>query len=298
VAITCLDNLFERADIMLNTNEKTLEQLKTDINLSNINHPFVSQITTARLKNNTILINASQNAFSPFRIYTIEIKIINGSSPGTYPLDGQKENTVGLTYVPPNTNVLNFYRDSGGEFTLNGTASEHHVNGTFRCTAKSVNTDITDEATLTEGVVSFSTSRNQKSSGFLQGTVIPGEHLFYSTTVTMSFVEPDDHPHFLEVIAVDDVHGDRRLYLHIPKSKLGQTLLPITDNEDGRSALATLLFTGVHRGTRGSVIYNYDEHLQKLTGDLTFEVVDQDQETIEFKSAKFEIIGLSPVPIR
>jgi len=38
--------------------------------------------------------------------------------------------------------------------------------------------------------------------------------------------------------------------------------------------------------------------LQKLTGDLTFEVVDQDQETIEFKSAKFEIIGLSPVPIR
>jgi len=268
-------------------------QVRVKITQSGATHQFVSQITRATVKDNYMVIYASQNAFSPFRIYSLDVKVALGATPGTYTLDGQAGNIVGLIYLPPDTNFLNYYQDISGEFRLKENASLQQVEGSFDCTVKSVGSG-GEEAELTEGEVTFSQSLDTDTKGYLRGTVDPDGYTFDSTILSMQFVEPKNHPHFLEVLAVTDKHGDKRVYLHIPKSKLGETSLPITNNENGESAIATLLFAGVHRATEGTVTYTYDADSQRLSGQLSFKALVPGQPTVQFENGKFDIAGLTP----
>ncbi|PMX21614.1 MULTISPECIES: DUF6252 family protein [unclassified Pseudomonas] len=278
---------------MKTINNTLAGQVSANIELGGSIHPFVSTYTSATLKDHHVVIKASQAVFSPFRIYTVELKIANGAEPGTYPLDGKPGNTVGLAYDPPTTVQLDSYRDIEGEFTLTETASEQQIDGTFYCTAKSLNPEIRDLATFTEGKVSFrSETSHRQSTGYLRGTLNLPTPDFSSSRPHMSFTEPG----FLQVVANDDnddKNAPRHLWLHIPTSKLGEKTLPISPSEDGDTAVVTLIAKVFYRATSGTVNFTYDEHLKKLTGTLNFSVSGPGHDDVVFSDGSFEITGLS-----
>jgi hypothetical protein len=270
-------------------------EVRTKIKLNDETHPFNPHTTTTRLKDNFIFLNAYENAFSPFRTYAVELILENGTPPGDYPLNGNPGNKIKLVYLPPNTNLLNHYADKFGNFHLTETATLERVIGSFDCVAISVNEEITAKANLDLGVVSFDQELRPCSTGILKGTLQDtskaNSENFVATQVVMEFVGGTGPNSFLQVIAkVKGAPEERQLHLHIPRARLGEHQLPITTNEDGTSALATLIYNGVHHATEGTINYQYDNVAQHFSGDLEF----QANGGITFKDGKFDISGLIP----
>ena len=275
---------------MSNNHGKRAGEIRVTLELNGETHHFNAHTTTTTLKEDDLTVVARENAFSPFRMYTVDLRIKNGTPPGRYLLDGDPNNKVRVFYLPPHLNILSYYVDISGHFNLTETATEQRIVGSFDCVAKSVDPAITAEATLSHGIVSFDQQPQRLSKGSLKGELQPGNIEFVATDVSMEFVGGTGAGSFLQVIAKVKEFPEHQIHLHIPRALLGEPELPITLNEDGKSALATLVYTGVHRADKGTVIYHYDSASERITGTLEFEANDD----ITFKKGKFEITGLIP----
>ncbi|PRA32085.1 hypothetical protein [Pseudomonas poae] len=262
------------------------EEVKATLELRGVVHAFNSQTTSVTLKDGRLLVEASQTVFGPFRIYKLNLNIAQDAPANTYVLDGKPDNTIQVSYFPPNGDIFNFYKDESGSFVLTQAAALDSIHGTFACVSKSQNDQITERANITGGEVSIDGSLTLAlSQGTLSGTFDngAGQGQFTATqNITTRQVGS-----YLQVEAVNDT-STTRLYLLIPTQHLGGTELPITDKEDGQSALAILLHDKSYQGTTGKVIFHYNPDAQTLSGTFEFSAPE---EKFSFSEGKFDITG-------
>ncbi|WP_122763974.1 hypothetical protein [Pseudomonas sivasensis] len=273
-----------------------VKEIEFHIKLGEIDHTIVIS-PSITLKNGKLLINGSRLVLGggpAGGLHTFEARITDGLSPGNYSLDNGSNNLVDLVYIAPKTNILNSFHSESGSFYLNTTATIERIDATFNCVAKNVNPLITEEAYLSLGKIAFHQPLEVTTTGELTGTIEPGNSSFTPKTFSMQFVEAPDHPGFL---TLDAAVGNQRLFVHIPKAKLGDgttQTLPINKDESGKSALSTLLYGDVYHAESGEITFNYNEHTQTLTGDIIFQATGTNAipTKITFSSKAFKVTGL------
>lgn len=226
-------------------------------------------------------------------LHAFSMIITEGLTAGNYDLNAEQKDIV-MTYVAPRSNITDTFTNESGLLTLNQKATIENIDAIFNCKAVNVNADIKDRAKLNQGIILFNQSAKITATGELKGTIEPGNYRFTPTIFSMNFVEAPDHPGFL---TLDAAVGNQRLFVHIPKAKLGDgttQTLPINKDESGKSALSTLLYGDVYHAESGEITFNYNERTQTLTGDLSFQATGTNPipTKITFSSKGFKVTGL------